>query len=203
MHRKDIMDINNESSTKQQIRNLLTVLFSGLIAACLIAGFFLYYYGPTGKYVIKNTLLDPTLVDNLAYNDSENTSIRSSRYVFNGIEFSFYNSATKQSQTMQISTDKYKIFYENIYNDVSMLPVAPEVESLFNSAQLTTLSIHVRNESQMPGTNAQKTFQQVQIVPTGDYYRVELREQNSSNKWVYFYHPHIQNDILRIFVPNS
>ena len=56
----------------------------------------------------------------------------------------------------------------------------------------------VRSSSDDPKT-ATKIFQEVQFANEGDFYRVELHEQNAAHNWAYFYHPNVYKQAMSIF----
>lgn len=190
---------NREPTSKSDIRNLLGVIFSALAAAFLITGFFLYYYSPSGKYLIQNALIDPQLVDKLVFNDNNPKTGAFDRYVYDDMLFSYYDSDKKTWQKAKVSPDQYRAFYKIVQNDLSILEVPNDVLMLFNQENIAKLIIQVRTESHAAWQDNTKPFQQIHILPTGDYYRVELREQNSKNQWVYFRHPHVYQDVIGIF----
>lgn len=188
---------------KKQVRNLLTVILSGIIAALLITTFFLYQYSPSGKYLVKNALIDPQNAETLAFNDYNPKTNGTSRYIFNGFLLSYYDKPSRQKKHINLSVNDYKNFFEVIKNDLSILEIPSEIEVLFNLDDIAKLTIQVRTESHAAWQDNIKTFQQVQLLPNEEYYRIELREENPTNKWVYFHHPLIYNDALNLFIPHE
>lgn len=176
-------------STRQQIRNLILLITSGVLCAFLLSGLLVYYYGPTGQYVVRNALLDPGVLPRLAYDD------HNSRFVFDSIDFSYFDTAQKQWKHLAISPEHYRKFYSTIESDVSLEKVEQSVEALFNQVGAATLSLKVRSEYK----SETKTFQQVQLLNNGDYYRIQLREESSPTRWIYFRHPGIYNQALQLF----
>lgn len=192
---------NRQISPKRQIRNLLMVLFSSVMCAFLVSGMLLYYYSPSGRYVVKNALLAPELTTALMYNDTNHKTGGSSRFVFDGIEFAFYDSETKQQRKLQITPEQYQNFYQLIASEQSLLDVSKEVVALFNQEATAKLSIKVRTESHAAWQDETKIFQSVLFVFEGDFFRIELHEEKSANNWVYFYHPGIYQEVMKVFIP--
>lgn len=192
---------NRQISPKRQIRNLLMVLVSSVICAFLVSGLLLYYYSPSGRYIVKNALLAPELTTTLMYNDTNHKTGGSSRFVFDGIEFSFYDNQTKQQRNMQLTQEQYQKLYQLIASDKSLLNVPKEVISQFNKATNATLTIKVRTESHAAWQDETKIFQAMRFVNDGDYFNIELHEEKSANNLVYFYHPGIYKEILQSVIP--
>jgi hypothetical protein len=181
---------------KQQIRNLLVVLGSGFLAACLLGLFMLYHYGPSGQYLGRDALLSPRMTQDLNYNDYNSKTNGDSRFIYDKSEFAYYDTTTKQLKKITVSEKHYQDFYNLIANDISILNPTDLDVGRFSKGNLATLTLLVKTESPAAWQAQTKTFQEVQIVPEGDYYRIELREQNPSGKWVYFYHPNIYNEAI-------
>lgn len=191
------MELERNGTSKKQIRTLLGVFGSALLSAFLITAFFVYFYSPSGTYRIQNALIDPQLVDKLAFNDNNPKTGAQDRYVYDGITFSYYDG--KKSQSIPVSPGKYQKFYKVIQHDVSLQEVPNEIQMSFNQENIAKLIVQVRTESHAAWQDNTKPFQQVHFLPNGDYYRVELRESNPTNKWVYFQHSHITQNVMDIF----
>jgi hypothetical protein len=192
--------LSGEPSSKQQIKDLILVLLSGVLAACIISGILLYKYGPTGVYTVTDALIDPTLATTLDYNDHNDITNGKDRFVFNGIEFSYYDSKENKQKKINISSESYKKFYNMISLDKSILNIPPEISNLFNPANAAILNINVRTESHAAWQNETKQFQSVNFAYAGDYYRIKLHEEKYPNEWVYFHHPAIYQQVLQLFV---
>lgn len=188
-----------DKSEKNQIRNLLAVLVFAVFSGFLLLGFFIYNYGPTGRYPVKDALLAPDLIATLDYNDTNPKTGGMSRFLFDGIEFSYFDEE-KNRQTKPINLEMYQQFYQVISNDKSLLEVPEEVIRSFNKG-FAKLKINVRTESHAEWQNVSKEFQEVHLLTNGDYYRIQLHEQPqaSSSQWVYYFHPEIYKSSLNIF----
>lgn len=183
-------------SQKQQIRNLLIVLGSGFLAALLLGLFMLHHYGPSGQYLGRDALLSPKMTKQLNYNDYNSKTNGNSRFIYDHSEFAYYDDATKQLKKNTVSESHYQEFYDLIGNDMSLLNPTDSDVGRFSKGKPATLTLTVKTDSDAAWQAMTKTFQEVEIVNNGDYYRVELREQNPSGKWVYFYHPNIYNEAI-------
>ncbi len=180
-----------DRSQKSQIRNLTVVIFSSLLAALLLAGILLYNYGPSGRYAFKGTLLAPELIQGLNYNDTNSKTGGMSRFVFGDIEYTFYDSQKKQWQKIPVSIEKYANFYQAIGNKESVSLVDDAMISLFNEGMPSKLILLAKTESDASWQTLKKTFQEVEFATNGNYFRVQLREDNTGNNWAYFYMPGI------------
>lgn len=183
-----------DQSTKRQIRNLILVLFSGTISAVFVVGAMLYLYGPTGQYKVKDALLSPEMSRGLSYDDANPKTGGSSRFIFKGIEFSYYKG---KWQKIPVSADSYNQLYQTISKESSILNVPNDVEKLFVTGTPAKLSLLVATESDASWQAVNKDFQQVEFA--GDYYRILLREGNTGIHWIYFHKPGIYNQVINLF----
>jgi hypothetical protein len=186
-------------SKEKQIRNLLLVFGGGIAFAFLFAAFMLYHYSPTGKYYVKNTVLAPDVLDKLAFKDTSTKTGASSRYVFDQMEFSYYDTSKKQWIKLTVSKENYAQLYHMISDEGSLMEVPEDVVSLFNyyPASLVTT---VRSENKTSQESSIKTFQEVYFANKSDYFRIALQEQGVGMHWVYFYHPGIYQKVINLFV---
>lgn len=190
-------------SAKRQVRNLLLVFFSAILFGFIVAIFSVYNYGPSGRYLAPNALLSPDLISSLSYNDTNSKTGGKSRFVFDGFEFTHYDAKDKKNKHKQPELDQYAAFYKSIMNDSSMQKVPDSVIALFNNPATATLSINVRTEGHTEWQNDQKAFEQVDFSPDGDYYRIRLHEAISPDQWIYFNHPGIYKEVMKIFESQS
>jgi hypothetical protein len=186
---------NNREGSRQQVRTLLKVIVSAVVAALVLVGSLLYYFGPSGRYLVKNALIDPSLTPTLSYNDVNHKTGGTSRFVYDGIEFVYYDERTKQQHTLSVLPETYQTLYDKIANEKSLLEVPSEILSEF--VLPATLSIMVRTDSHAPWQDETKVFQKVDFAPKGGYFRIELHEQPSGNL-IYFSHSDIYEEALRI-----
>lgn len=196
------MELNRQNkSSSKEIRNLLGVIGCGVASAILLSAIFLYNYGPSGRYLVQNALLAPELTTTLTYNDTNQKTGGSSRFVFEAIEFSFFQDNEKKQKLLQISSEQYSQFYKAIISDKSLLNVSPEIIALFNKDSMATLSIKVRTESHAAWQDETKIFQQVNIVYAGDYYRIQLHDEQTGSNWIYYENPGIYKTTMDIVIP--
>lgn len=174
---------------KKDITRLLIVLSSAVLFAFAIVIFFLVNFGPTGRYALPSALIEPPLLKQLNYNDYNPIINRDDRYVFNKLVY----------EKKDISVSAFEKLYREIKNDVSVYEVDPELEKQFRPPVRGTLIVYVHTESGSEWQKDSKIFQEVQFDMEGNYYRVQLHEQNPKVHWVYFYHPGISKLAEQIF----
>lgn len=185
------------SFAQKQIRNLLIILLSSVLCGIVLSLFFIYRFGPLGDYIVQNTLLPSEMIETLSYNDKNYKTGGISRFVFDGIEFSYVDSEGMH-QTIQIDTEQYKKIYDTMKSDKSIEKVSPQLSGLFDKKN-SSLMIKVRTESQKEWQEEKKNFQEIDFAHEG-FYRIELINDPSS-RWVYFEHPGIDQKILQIVKP--
>lgn len=190
-------------SAKKQIRSLIFVLSCSVGCAFLVTLFFLYNYGPSGRYAVRNVLLAPELILSLNYNDTNTKTGGDSRFVFDDIEFSYYDNTGKKWNKLHIDHDHYSQFYQLIVSDISLQKVSRHIEAMFQERAPSSLVLKVRTDSSAKWQEETKIFQEIHFVEDGDYYRIELHEENKTQNWAYFYHPNIYQEVLRLFVPST
>ena len=180
----------------REIRNILAVLGTAIICAALLASAFLYYYGPSGRYLAGHTLLDAATMEQVNEQDQQVKTRNKLRLTFDRIEFSYFDPQNKQMRHSFISRETYQKFYLMVADEKSLKEMSKNVQALFLQPHLTLLTIHLRTRG---GTEnvATKIFQVVQFIPE-DYFRVQLHEQNEG-EWAYFYRPGLYQEIMRLF----
>lgn len=176
-----------------EIRNLILTLGAAVLAALALSAYFVMNYGPTGRYQVSNTLLRPDLLSELNYNDYNPKTGGQDRFVFDLIEYSWYDEALRSWKKNNPTVETYQKFYQEIDGDLS-LQNPPEIP--FSKAQ--TITLFVRTESPAEWQKEIKTFQVIEIVHN-DYYRIELHEDNKGVHWVYYNHPKIAEKAAIIF----
>lgn len=159
-----------QPSKKAQVIQLLVVLFSGMMAACLIGAYFLYYYNPSGNYLAKNVLLDVTTIEKLSIRD---------------IVYVRYDQANLRENKISLSLEQYERFYELVANDRS-LPVE-KGESHFRMK-----GSHLKFY-----TADKKVYQQVDFSSDGEFYRVPLFEHKGERPFAYFQHANLLQSVFK------
>lgn len=187
------MSINKTTSTPyQQLFYLSMVLLTAMACAFLIAAFFMTYYGPSGSYLAKNTLLSPEIAKLLRYQEI-GTNKTINRYVFDGIEFSYFDDNEKGWHHEAMNLAQYSTLYTMMEQDKSLSEVSKDMVAMFNDPKTAAVKIKVKLEN---GLQASKPFQTIQFFR--DYYRVQLRQAEGPREWAYFYHSRIYQELLNL-----
>ena len=197
------MDGDKDNSTKSQITRLLFLIGASVLSAFALAGSFILYYGPSGSYAARDVLLSPQVMTILNYNDTHPSTGAVTRFVFDSIEFSFFDVAAKRWNKIEVGMDQYAKLYQLLSGDKSESPVSEATINYFNKANPATLSIRVKPEKDKSAQYASKVFQQVIFVNEGDFYRVQLREGQQQDGWAYYLHPKIYQDVLKLLKRES
>lgn len=189
-----------ERERNRDIRNILTVLGASVICAALLASVFLYYYNPSGRYLAGNTLLDPSIMDQIFYQDQHPNTGKTVRFAFDRIEFSNYDPQLSKIEVFPISRETYQRFYNRVASDKSLEEVTKSTQSFFLQPHPAFLTVQMRTKER-EGNGAVKIFQIVQFVSEG-YFRIQLREKNEG-EWVYFYRPGLYQEIIHLFTQKN
>ncbi len=190
----------HDSSKPTQIRNLLLVFGSGIAAALALAFGMLYYYNPPGAYLAKNALLAPANLLSMRYSEATIRGANNLPFVFDGIDFSYFDAAKQQWQRIAVDMLKYADFYLLIDDDASLTDVSDDVKNAFNRGHAATIILKARQGE--AGKVASMDFLNVDFAGEGNYYRIQLREHRDSEGWAYFHHQGIYQQIQQLFVPS-
>lgn len=171
------------------------MLICGVASAGVVAGLYLHKYSPTGVYQLKNILLSPETVRDINFLDKNPLTGKNSRYTFDKIEFSYWEQKLKQRITTRVEQEAYEKLFIQLSGDLSLGHVSKEIVGQFQRSQDAILSLSVKLLSENSDTPL-KAFQEVEFATSGDYYRVEVHEQNRQEVWQYFHHP----DILKLVI---
>lgn len=184
------------ASQVRQIRNVIAIFLSAFLTAGALAAYMLYHYNPSGRYVAGNTILSPSVINQLNYNDLNPQTGTSSKFVFNGIEFSYFDKINEKPMTLTVTPENYKTFYQWIQTEKSVENANDDLIRKFRP-QNPTLTLTVRAESgALPVT---KMFQIVQFTED-DYFRIQLlHAETGADTWAYFYRPQIYQDSVQLF----
>lgn len=170
----------------RDIKNLFVVLGSSLICAALLSYFFISNYGPSGKYRAGYTLVDPSII-------GQNKEREKVRFVFESIEFSFFDKKLGKSVTIPIQPEQYQLFYQKISSLLSLDPT-PKLEQLFLQSYPTQLTTPLRSVEK----EKESIFQVVEFIEE-NYFRVKLQGKGQDS-WAYFYQPDLYREIFAIFL---
>lgn len=185
----------SKQGKNQEIRNILAVLATAVISAILLVSFFLYSYGPSGRYEARNALLEPSIMDQINYQDMHPGTGRKVRFYFDHIEFSSSDVKNGKANTSNIPLEIYQEFYQIVSSEYSLHDINHEIEGYFFKPPYSVLTIHMRtNEG---GLGSGKVFQVVQFVPE-DYFRVQLHGSDQA-EWAYFYQRGLYRKMIDLF----
>ncbi|MCB1136655.1 MAG: hypothetical protein KDK78_10330, partial [Chlamydiia bacterium] len=159
-------------STKQHIRNVLVVILSAVVVGFGTVAWMIYYYGPTGIYVLENILLAPATLKALNYSDIDPSTGRSARYQYDRIDFSYVDVGTRRWTRSDVDMETYAEVYRILKADKSVEDRQAS-EQLFDRHGIAVLAlrVHLYGQAERKG---QRTFQEVQFIDEGDDYRVEV-----------------------------
>lgn len=186
-------------SKAKQIRILLGILSAGLVTGILIALSMLYYYNPTGSYMAKNMLLDPENAYTLRFIEPGSKGQPEGKYAFEGVYFSFFDEASKQTKTIRVPQEKYKLFYHQIAHESSIPNPDDNVIHVFNHIHPAILALKVRSVGEDASKGIEASFSEIVFAPSGDYYRIQVRRSGPGTDWAYFYHKGIYQKALQLF----
>lgn len=188
-----------KKSKWREVRGLLTLFGLSIFAAAGLTALMVYRYGPTGNYIAGNTILAPSTLQTMNYNDLNPKTNSRARYSFNGTEFSYFDKMEGKMRQVPVNPAAYNSFYNLVASNSSVEP-KDEIISEFHQVSPVTLTSTVRSDN-AEAMQMVKIFQIIQFTET-DYFRVQLRGQNETGDWAYFYQPNIYNTVMRLFTKN-
>lgn len=187
-----------------QIRTLLIVLATAVFGAFFVVGLLLYMYNPSGQYDGKNVLVDPALVEQLSFDSISPKTGGSTRYIFDKIELSAFDTKKNLWESHKIPLERYAAFFEAVKNEKSLEKPSDELAQLFAASKAATLTIWAKSVSQEAWQRASKAIQLVEFAPSSKLYRVSLRDEQNGEAWAYFTGKGAYADILSsTIVPES
>jgi hypothetical protein len=188
----------NETA-KRDVQRIAVLLTCAVATAGLIAGVMLYGYSPSGRYIAGQTILDPQVMNQINIQDKKSKKEQNGRFVFEKIDFTYYDSASKKMEHIPVSMESYKKFYSLINQEKSIEKVTDELKNLFNHPHINRV-VTTMHEGE---NTASKVFQMIEITPD-DFFRVQLHgDQQNPDQWAYFYRNHINEEVLRIFTKSE
>ncbi len=180
------------SSAKRDIQNIILVLVLAVASAVGLCLYMITAYGPTGRYLVSSTLLDPAVAQQIDYYDpTVGKRGMAARFVLSGYEFSYFDPAKKSMKKVQVDQKDYEELYALISADKSLEEVPQAMVAAFNRPDVAVLRIMIRSGTQ------EKVFQEVQFAPSGDLFRILLHQENTAIQWVYFSHPAIFETVMK------
>jgi hypothetical protein len=189
--------VKENSRRNRDIRNILSVLVAAVICAGLLATLFLYYYGPSGRYLAGHALLDPMILEKINYQEQHPSTGKKVHLAFDHIEFSYFDPLKGQTRIHSLPIEAYQNFYNLVASEKSLEEVTKETLDLFLRSHPSVLSIRMRTVEGSENLSA-TVFQVVQFVQE-DYFRVQLHEKEEG-EWAYFYHEGLYRDIMHLFL---
>lgn len=196
-----MIEYSRPPSARSQIISLLSVLFSGFLAALAIVGALLYVYGPTGQYKATNILIGPQMVQNLSFTDTDYGRGKEGKFVFDAISFRFFDERSDQWTTARLSQEEYAAIYALLADDISVDANNADVSS-FTRGTPSSLQINVKQLLGANGGGVVKSIQTLTLVPHRDYYRISLRSTGAGEDYAYFYHPGVYDSVISLVQEN-
>lgn len=176
-----------------QVRNIVGIFLGSILFAILLSVYMIYYYSPSGQFLAANTILAPEIIKEISYND--NSGAKGVRFIFNDIEFFYYDKDNHRFLKKNINLEDYLKFYKSISAEKSIEPVSSDIESLFTKNPKAYLAITMKADAPF-GKDGPRVFQTIQFID--DYFRVQLIGK-TGDEWAYFSKKGVYNEILELF----
>lgn len=177
------------SSVNQEIRQLLYVLFGGMLTACLLVATFIYAQEGPRTYLTKNLLIQPKI-----------SSTDGDVYSLEKMTFSFFDEADKRYKKVTLSEDDYVKFYSLIKSDKSLAEPTSLVTLPFEQGKIATLNIWI--DIKPKGRAKSKMLQEAQFAPGSSYYRLAINSDEAIERWAYFEHNGVFDLAMRLLGDN-
>lgn len=186
-------------TSKRQVGWVIAILGMAVVSACFLTGLMLYFYSPSGRYLAGHVLLAPSVMNQVHLKDKHPYTGQAVNFIFDQIDFSYFDRKTGQFIRYPLSLDTYEMFYQLVASDKSLEKVGPDIQDLFQSypALLTT---KLRTDATHAAI-ASKAFQVVQLIPQ-DFFRVQLHG-GQAEEWAYFYHAGIYEAMKPLLMANQ
>lgn len=159
------------SSVCRQVVRLLIILFASIFAAFIAVGLLLHVYGPTGRYIAGNILLEPSLLQSLSIKG------QGGRFIKDSIRF----------QSREISNEQYDQIYDFLKEDASAIEENGEIHG-----KSAILEISIKQDQ----GKISRLLQTVLFYP--DSYRIKLFSESGEEIDAYFIHSQVYEKILEI-----
>ncbi len=191
-------------SSRHEVRNLILMFGSGILAAFLVIILFVYYFGSSGTYLLQNILISPAALEGVSFSDRDHPS-KKARFVFNKIEFVRAQSSGREWGRYAVSPESYAVFYKKVDKERSIPLITDEIIQQFEWIVPSTLTIFVSAPDNLGSASKSTIFQRIEFLDQDDVFRVQhasdRRDGASKQEWVYFRYPGIYNIILELFAP--
>ncbi len=188
-------------SVAKQLREFFTLIIGSVLAACLCVAALVYYYGPTGEYLVRNILLSPEVISDLSYKDVDQETGSSMRYMFDAVDFEYVDARDGKWQIRLIPMKAYADFFNMVSAEKSLSVVTPETEALFGNFGMATLSLKVKPKAARAALQGEgRVFQEVHFANGSDFFRVELHNEGPETQWAYFRYEGIYDAVIKQFI---
>jgi len=169
------MNPNTSLSKRKEVCQLLSLLASAFLVGCFIVIGIVYYYGAPNTYLLKNVLISPKTLEQIAAKKYDHVSKNPFSFVFNQSE---------EQKRVEISLSMYKKFYFHLKNERS-LKINPELTKKFEVSIPASLTIFLEE-----ALNKKIVFQRIEFLKD-DLFRVTLSKerkefQQGEEGWAYF-----------------
>lgn len=192
-----------DANKTKEIRNLVFVLSASVIAGFLFFLGLLYFYGPSGQYLINNVVLSPESLHQLSYTEGVKKSTKQQlRFAFDRIELMRWDLSSKTWKQEKISKELYQELYAILLSGSKNVEASPQINDLFYKKLPLSISIYVKPES-FSDVMESKIFQTMQFAEIGDYFRVELIGANAGQEWAYFYRSGIYKEVSELLLRST
>ena len=187
--------MNQPSFVSHRIRSIILLLGSAFACASLLVASLIYHFGPSGRYVAGHTLLSPQVMEEINQRSQQEKSKRQQSFVFNHIEFSYFDTVQRTMRRQPVSEENYKKFYDMVAQEKS-LDQTEQLALIFADVHPSILTVAMQAEGSSP-TQASQTFQIVQFKE--DYFRVQLHNEGAKGDWAYFQYSNLYPKIIQLF----
>lgn len=188
--------MHKKANVNSDVWAILGVLGAAIFAALLLALFFIFFYGPSGRYIAGHALIDPKIMEKLNFKGAHPRTEEPVHFIFDRAEFSYFDVDRQLVLQKTLSSTDYSNFYQLIQSDES-LDLSKEVKDtafLVSHPVLLTTTMRTAEIHRL----TTQIFQVVQITPE-NYYRIQLNGQKNEEQWAYFYHPHLYENVFHLF----
>lgn len=186
---------------RTDIRNFLVVLGCGVLVAFLAVFWMVRVEGYERGIYVREVLLSPETMEMISNRAVKVGGKEFARYLVESIDYSYYNKGKWDMATIDIGP--YQALWAEVSGDRGTAHPDPEIVKLFDDQKVSNLAIYVRREMPYQKEGLNELFQQMQVPLQGDYYRIQMHDNENTGTWVYFYHPGIQSEILEAIKKNG
>lgn len=191
------------NKNKKDIRNFLLVLGSGVLLALIAVFWMIRVEGYDRAIYVREVLLSPETMEAMSNRAVRVGGKEYVRYLVESVDYSYYDAKNGKWDMLTVDIAPYQALWKLTEGDRGSLQVEETVQKLFDDAKISTLAIYVRREMPYQKEGLNELFQQVQFPSKGDWYRVQMHDEDNKADWVYFYHPGIQTESLKALKKNG